>query len=300
MGTSKRILLGLLLVAFVVAFAGCSALDTVCKNCQQQPAAPAPAKAPPPPPPAVKSQCQDMIPPTAKPGECYARILVPEHYQTATERVLTRQASEKIELIPAKYETVEQKVLVKEATKTYEQVPAEYGWAEEKVLVEAAHTEWKKGRGIIEKVDFATGEIMCLVEVPARYETVRRQIVTKPASVRAVEIPAEYQTIKVTKMVTPPQEKRVPIPEEYGTVTKKVKVADSCLDWRLVLCETNMTSDVVMKVQQALSKAGFNPGPIDGIYDNETRGAVVAYQKAKGLAQGELTYETLESLGVKH
>ena len=99
-----------------------------------------------------------MIPPTAKPGECYARILVPERYQTATERVLTRQASEKIEIIPAKYETVEQKVLVKEATKTYEQVPAEYGWAEEKVLVEAAHTEWKKGRGIIEKVDTRPGK----------------------------------------------------------------------------------------------------------------------------------------------
>ena len=41
MGTSKRILLGLLLVAFAVAFAGCSGLHTICKNCEQQPAAPA-------------------------------------------------------------------------------------------------------------------------------------------------------------------------------------------------------------------------------------------------------------------
>ena len=291
MEKKRCIVLALLMMFLFATLVGCSLLQKVCFECQQPAAAP-------PPPPAVKSECHDMIPATAKAGECYARILVPERYQTATERVLTRQASEKIELIPAKYETVEQKVLVKEATKTYEQVPAEYGWAEEKVLVEAAHTEWKKGRGLIEKVDFATGEIMCLVEVPARYETVRRQIVTKPASVRAVEIPAEYETIKVTKMVTPPQEKRIPIPEEYGTVTKKVKVADSCLDWRLVLCETNMTPEVIKKVQQALSNAGFNPGPIDGIYESDTRSAVVAYQKAKGLAQGELTYETLESLGV--
>jgi hypothetical protein len=265
----------------------------------EKPAPRARAPEPPKPAPVVKERCQELIPPTAKPGECYARILVPERYQTFTERVLTRQASEKIETIPAKYETVEQRVLVKEASRRFEEVPAEYGWVEEKVLVEAAHSEWKKGRGIIEKVDNATGEIMCLVEIPAKYETVRRRVVTKPASVRVVEIPAEYETIKVTKMVSPPQEKRIPIPEEYGTITRKEKVADSCLEWRKVLCETNMSPGLVMKIQQALSRAGYNPGPIDGTYGSQTRAAVASYQKAKGFGEGELTYETIESLGVK-
>ena len=291
METRRWIGLGLLVI-FAVAFVGCACLpkkDIVAPKA----AAPAPAPAP------VKQQCGNIIPPTAKAGECYAQILIPERYQTTTERVLTRQASEKVEIIPAKYETVEQKVAVREASKRFEETPAEYGWAEEKILVEAAHSEWRKGRGIIEKVDHTTGDIMCLVEVPARYETVRRQVVTKPASVRVVEIPAEYQTIKVTKMVSPPQEKRTPIPEEYGTVTRKVKVADSCWDWRPVLCETNMSPELITKVQQALVKAGHNPGPIDGTYGSDTRGAVVAYQKAKGLAEGALTYETLESLGIK-
>jgi hypothetical protein len=286
METKRWIVLGVLVV-FSVAFVGCACLPR--KDVVEPKAAAAPAK----------QQCQNIIPPTAKPGECYARILVPERYATTTEKVLTQQASEKIETIPAKYETVDQKVVVKEASKRYEEVPAEYGWVEEKILVEAAHSEWKKGRGIIEKVDHATGEIMCLVEVPARYETVKRRVVTKPASVRVVEIPAEYDTIKVTKIVSPAQEKRTPIPEEYGTVTKRAKVADSCFDWRPVLCETNMTPDVVMKVQQALAKEGYNPGPIDGNYGGQTRGAVAAYQKVKGLGEGELTYETLESLGVK-
>ena len=140
---------------------------------------------------------------------------------------------------------------------------------------------------------------MCLVEIPAKYETVRRRVVTKPASIREIDIPAEYQTIKVTKMVSPPQEKRTPIPEEYGTVTRRKKVADSCLGWIKVICETNMNSELVMKIQQALSKAGFNPGSINGTYGSQTRAAVVSYQKAKGLGEGELTYETIESLGVK-
>ena len=289
METRRWIGLGLLVI-FAVAFVGCACLP---KKDIVAPKAAAPAPAP------VKQQCGNIIPPTAKAGECYAQILIPERYQTTTERVLTRQASEKVEVIPAKYETVEQKVAVREASRRFEETPAEYGWVEEKILVEAAHSEWRKGRGIIEKVDHTTGDIMCLVEVPARYETVRRQVVTKPASVRVVEIPAEYQTIKVTKMVSPPQEKRTPIPEEYGTVTRRVKVADSCWDWRPVLCETNMSPELITKVQQALVKAGFNPGPIDGTYGSDTRGAVVAYQKAKGLAEGQLTYETLESLGVK-
>ena len=281
MEARKCIVFWLLMVIFAVGFVGCACFPPAQT-----------AKAP-------EVQCQTLIPPTAKPGECYARILVPERYQTIQDRVLTQQASEKIETIPAKYETVEQKVVVKEASRSFEEVPAEYGWVEEKVLVEAARSEWKKGRGIIEKVDNATGEIMCLVDIPAKYETVKRRIVTKPASVRVVEIPAEYDTIKVTKMVSPPQEKRTPIPEEYGTVTRREKVADSCLEWRRVLCETNMSPELVTKVQQALSKAGYNPGPIDGTYGSQTSAAVASYQKVKGLAEGELTYETIESLGVK-
>jgi hypothetical protein len=240
-----------------------------------------------------------MLPASAKAGECYTRVFVPSRYQTIAERILARQASERVETIPAKYEVVEEKVLVRQASSRLEEVPAEYGWAEEKILVEPAHSAWKKGRGLIEKVDNATGEIMCLVEIPAKYETVRKRVVTKPATVRQVEIPAEYQTIKVTKMVSPPQEKRIPIPEEYETVTRTEKVADGYMEWRQVLCETNMSHELVTKVQQALSKEGFNPGAIDGTYGSQTRTAVTSYQKAKGLAEGELTYETMKSLGIK-
>jgi hypothetical protein len=289
METKKYIGSWLLMVIFAVALGGCACLprqDVVASQAM----APEPAKV----------QCElTPIPQSAKPGDCYARVLIPERYETVTERVLTKQASERIETIPAKYETVEEKVMVREASKRLEEVPAEYAWVEEKVLVEAGHSEWQKGRGVIEKVDHATGEILCLVEIPAKYQTVRKQVVTKPASVRVVEIPAEYETVKVTKMVSPPQEKRIPIPEEYETVTRRQKVADRCLEWKPVLCETNMSPEVVMKIQQALNQAGYDPGPIDGTYGSQTRGAVTSYQKVKGLAEGELTYETIESLGVK-
>lgn len=139
--------------------------------------------------PAEDSQ-DSLFPPDAQPGECWARVFIPPTYQTKSEQVLVRGSSERLEVIPAKYTLVEEKVLVKEASERIEVVPAEYKWVEEKVLVKpdskklveipakyewqeekvlvkAAHTVWKKGRGPIEKVDNSTGEIMCLVEVPA-------------------------------------------------------------------------------------------------------------------------------------
>lgn len=48
----------------------------------------------------------ELLPPNAKPGECYARIFVPPTYRPETEQVLKRDASERVEIIPARYENV--------------------------------------------------------------------------------------------------------------------------------------------------------------------------------------------------
>lgn len=262
-------------------------------------AKPAPPAAPEPmvvkAPPEVK---EVLLPKEANPGECFARVFDPPRYETRTMQVLSRQASERVETIPAKFEVVEEKILVREASKRLEEVPAEYGWVEEKVLVKEAQTIWMEGRGMIEKVDNTTGEIMCLVEIPASYETVRRRVVVKPATVREVEVPAVYETIKVTRMVSPPQEKRISIPAEYETVTRTEKVSDGHMEWKRVLCETNLTPDVISKIQEALMRAGYNPGAINGVLHSQTRMAINSYQKQKGLAEGELTYEMMESLGI--
>jgi hypothetical protein len=203
-----------------------------------------------------------------------------------------------------------------------EEIPAKYEWVEEKVLVKPAHTVWKKGRGPIERIDHATGEIMCLVEVPATYKTVKKKVMSnppgtrevkvpaeyqtvkrkalvKPATTRKIEIPAEYKTVKVRKLVSPPQERRIAIPAEYQTLTKTEQNTDGRMEWRRILCETNVTPQIVSNIQTALLKAGHNPGPVDGILGPQTNAAVAAYQKEKGLATGGLTYRTMESLGIK-
>ena len=321
-------------------------------------------------------------------GSCLSEFYVPAKYKKEDVKVLKTAAYDKIEVEPAAYEWVEEKVLVKEASKKVVEVPAEFETVTEKVLVKPATTAWKTGRGLVERIDNTTGEIVCLVEIPAQYKTVERKVIktaatTKeieipaeykvqrvqklfkpaqerrikveptyetvsktvmvsdekffwhpdwkdkpaegratgntvclreteakmatveqrkvktPATIKEVEIPAEYKTVAVRKLLTPAQQKKIEIPAVVETVAKRVKVADERLEWRSVLCETNMTAEIMTDLQKALKAAGFNPGPIDGEIGAQTMRAVDDYQRAKGLERGGLTLSTLQSLGVK-
>jgi Putative peptidoglycan binding domain len=287
---------------------------------------------------------EERIPLDAKPGECYTRVVVPDTYETVTEQVLKREASEQLEVVPAQfewveermlvqeeseeikvipatYETVEETILVKPASQQVVQVPPVYETVSEQVMVKPATTMWQTGTGPLQRVDYATGEILCLVEVPPVYKTLSKQVVKEPATTRTVEVPAEYatikkrvvktpartevvpipakyETVKVQKLVAPAQTKRVALPAEYQTVTKQVPVQSGQTAWQQVLCKTNVTPEVVTQLQQALMQAGYDPGPIDGSIGNQTLVAVEQFQRDKGLAQGGLTLETLKALGV--
>ncbi len=285
------------------------------------------------------------LPPNAKKGECYARVLIPGKYETTTERVLDREGSDRVEIIPAEYTWEQQSVLTREASErievipaTYKNetqtvevepartelktVPARYENVSEKILVREAYTTWKKGTGPITKVNEATGEIMCLVEVPAEYRTVvrkelkepartdevfipaktrtvTRRVIDQPATTRTVPIPAQYDTVRVRKLVRPAQERRVPIEATYKTVSKQRKITDERLEWREILCETNTTSDVIRRVQVALQREGYRPGGVDGVLGEQTVRALRAYQVDNNLPSGQLTMATVRRLGIQ-
>lgn len=171
------------------------------------------------------------LPKDAKVKRCFAEYGSRARYEKRPEKLLIREATTRIEVIPAEFEVVEQKVLVKPATKRIEQVDAIHDWVEEQVVDQPAHTVWKKGKGPIQRVDHSTGEIMCLVEVPATYKTVRKRVLVSAASTREVEVPAEHKTIEVKKLKRPAQEKRVDVPAEYETITKRVLVKPGSLRW---------------------------------------------------------------------
>ncbi|MEZ5650408.1 MAG: peptidoglycan-binding domain-containing protein [Burkholderiaceae bacterium] len=287
----------------------------------------------------------DLLPPDAKPGECYARIYIEPTYRMVSEKLIVREATSRIDTVPARFEKVTERVLVKPADQRFEIVPARFEWVEErvlvtpestrlvavpavtrqvseKVLVKAGYTTWKKGRGPIQKIDETTGEIMCLVEVPpvydtvsktvevspeqvreelvpAVYRTVRKQVMVSAAESRPVEIPAEYKSVEVERLAEPAREVRIAIPAQIETVQRREMVTPGRVEWREILCETNMTRERIRAIQQALLDAGFDPGPIDGVIAGRTMSAVNAYQRANNLpVDSQLNMATVRALGV--
>lgn len=198
-----------------------------------------------------------LYPPDAKPGECYAKVLVPAKYDVVSEKVLKREASEKVTIIPAKYQWVEERVLVKEASEIVTVKPASFRWLEERVMVEPATTRlvpvpavyetvservldrpeqtvWKKGRGPIEKIDNITGEIMCLVVEPATYKTINRSVVKSPSTTRQVEVPPVFKTIRKQVVDAPAQIVKTNVPAEFSTIRVR-KVIEPARETRVNL-----------------------------------------------------------------
>ena len=196
---------------------------------------------------------QADMPPNADPGECFARVLIPETTEIQTETVVDRPESTEIKIIPAEYTTVTEEVLVKEATVTYEVIPAVYETVTEEVIVEPertetevipaqfetyteqvlvrpAYTTWKPGAGLFGRGaagtgttgnpngEVATGELLCRVEVPAQYDTVTRTRLVTPETTQTNVIPAQSRTVTKQVVAEPPRVEERQIPAEYATV----------------------------------------------------------------------------------
>jgi hypothetical protein len=237
-------------------------------------------------------------------------------------------------MMPATFETVTETIMTKPASSRLVEVPAEYGTETETLLVSPAATKWVKRKA--DKNCLAADpndcQVWCLVEVPARYETVTKTVMKSAASTKQVEIPAEYQTItkQVEKTPAYPAEicihdkdlekpgikefmdklkasmanggnsKETKSAAEYKNVSKRTLVKKGGFsEWREVLCPVKTTDYTITQIQRALKDAGYDPGPIDGVFGSQTKGALIKFQKANNLPQGRLDIETLKKLGVQ-
>ena len=136
------------------------------------------------------------------------------------------------------------------------------------------------------------------VKIPAVYKTISTKVIDTPARTEEVKIPAVCKIVKTREIETPAKEIRTEIPAEYVMEPTKVITSEPYLRWQSILCETNTTKDIISNLQNALQAKGYNITSIDGIYGPETKAAVRAYQRDEKLNEGELTIETLKSLGL--
>ena len=318
-------------------------------------------------------------------GSCYQEYYVAAKYEKTEKDVLVKEESEEIKVAAAQFEEAEETVVVTQASKKKVYKAAEYEVVEEKVEIEPAKAVWKKGDGPITKIDNSTGEIMCLIQVPAKYKVIKKTVLKTPSSIDLVAVPEETKAIKISKLVsdatvdkvkipaeykkvtltnrvsdaaftwratgtegegtytgnqiclkevpakfakikklvidtaatveeekvepvaklikvsnvaTPAEEIRTKVPAEFATVEKRSKVSSERLEWRRVLCKTNMGADINKKIQQALKDAGVYEGTVDGNFGKGSLKAVERFQKENGMATGGLTIDVLEKLGV--
>ncbi|MBT7308200.1 MAG: peptidoglycan-binding protein [Gammaproteobacteria bacterium] len=303
----------------------------------------------------VREAATIMCPPLpqAVPGVCYAKISHDPIYNIKTISKLKESATTKLEVVPAEYETVEESVLVKEAHDELEVVPATYEWVDEeilekpaydrveevpavyitethKVLVSPSRSEWKVGTETnIQKVDHATGDVMCLIEIPAVYEDKESKRMVKEATTRKVhvpaayknvrskvvktaettrvvrQVPAEYKVIEVRKLVKPETEKVVEVSAEYQDVEIKELEHEGRCEWRQILCSVNATPDRIKEIEMALKAAGQNPGMIDGVMDDDLFNASRSYQEHNGISLDPSTLDiinidTVKALGISY
>ena len=189
----------------------------------------------------------DLPPADAKPGECYAKVLVPSRYEVQQQRVMTRPETRRSRKVEAEYETVEQSVLIQDAAFEFVPVPPRFEMREERILISPERTEqviipakyesvterimtsparfeWKPGRGALERVDDATGEIMCRVEIPAKFRTVTKQRLIEPERVEQRTIPARYRTVEKRVLVQEAGFERREIPAKFETISYRREI----------------------------------------------------------------------------
>ena len=157
------------------------------------------------------AQTPTDLPPNAEPGKCYAKCIIPDEYETVTEQVLVKAASQRVETVPAAYETVTEQVMVKPESKRMIPVPAEYETVTEQVMVKP--------------------ESKRLIPVPAEYETVTEQVMVKAESKRLIPVPAEYETVTEQYVVKEASTRIERVPAKYTTESERIEVRPASTKW---------------------------------------------------------------------
>lgn len=232
-------------------------------------------------------------------GEIMCLVEVPAEYKTVSRSVLATPATVKTIEIPAQYKTVSVQEVVNPASESRTAIPAKYSTLTKTNQVTAASIVWHEIHNKEHPTSSRTGQKVCLTKTPATFKTITRQVVKTPATTREVAIPAQFKKVKVRKLASAAKEKRIAIPATYKQVTRQELVSEGFMQWRSILCETNMTQGRISQIQSALKAKGFNPGPIDGVIGSNTVSAVNAFQTANKLPVDKyLNVETVRALGV--
>lgn len=168
----------------------------------------------------------------AIPGSCFKEYVIPRKFRTIAEEIVIQDERNETKVIPATFEAVEKTIVVAPASKKIVEVPAEYETIEERVLVEPEKSVWKKGKNPAQSVSGATGEIMCLVTIPAKYKIIEKRMVKTPPTTKVVDMSELTETIEVKKLVEDSKVEYISIPAVRETIEKVELESETKFIWQ--------------------------------------------------------------------
>lgn len=267
--------------------------------------------------------------PVSKPLEIVVRDAVndieitPPALETAHKEIVVREEGITYRVEPPVYKRVVEKVLVRPEVRRSVVVPAVFEEREVEVEIEAARTIMERcSASTVRRTAEAPVQMLCAREIPAKTQTVKRKILVQPETTREVVEPAVYKdvtrwvietparavpveipprtaSLKVQEITRPEQIEEQQLPAEVKRLLATTYEGEPSVVFRRAVCDQELSPALVRDLQTALKQAGFDPGTTDGKFGRQTFRALLDYQRQHGLAQGALTHESLERLGVQ-
>jgi len=233
-------------------------------------------------------------------GEIMCRVELPAVYETFDREVIDSPARTSVVPMPEQKETYTVTLMDSDAAEKRTPVEATFqDVTKYKVLDDASFTWAADAPGDASVHGEHTGNVVCVKESPEITETVTQTLVASPGEFTSEEVPAVYEERTVQVLASDATSSALPIQAVNQTFNTRTKIADARFEWRPVLCETNVTDDLIANVQQALIDKGYTLEPTPGLLSTETFEAIEVFQQEQNLPQGGLTMATLEALGVE-
>lgn len=247
------------------------------------------------------------LPPNPEPGKCYVRCKTPDVYKNETINVAVSPEYKKIVAYPAEYKTIQEKVLIKEAGQKLLVVPAVWGSQEvtyfekedvtkfeiqkatfvqgfETVETKAATASWQMSEKLPNcesnnpddcrywcykplPAEFKTMPVEKLqrdasittINIPGVKKTYNRKVMVKPPTTSLVKTEPEYKVIQKTVLVKEARTEEVILPAVYRSITKQILVKKGGLNsWKAVNCE--LIDNTPLPINWDFSSSTLNAG----------------------------------------
>jgi len=164
-------------------------------------------------------------------GSCFVEHFAEATLQDIPTKVLISEATEKLSVEDAVLKDQQVTVTTKPSFTRLVEVPPAFKNGVEKVQVATAAKRWETECGAVQQVDHMTGETLCLVDVPPKFEEVPTKILDVPALITKVEKDAETKQLKTKVLVSDAIEVRTAVAEEYDNIDRQRVSKPAQLSW---------------------------------------------------------------------